>query len=54
MARYEHLPIYKQAFDAAVHFEKVVAEILSTTTTVRLGSMPMVDPGLLFAARKLT
>ena len=25
MARYEHLPIYKQALDAAVHFEKVVA-----------------------------
>ena len=26
MARYEHLPIYKQALDVAVHFEKVVAE----------------------------
>ncbi len=25
MARYEHLPIYKQAMDVAVHFEKVVA-----------------------------
>jgi hypothetical protein len=25
MARYEHLPIYKQAMDNAVHFEKVVA-----------------------------
>ena len=25
MARYEHLPIYKQALDAAVHFEQVVA-----------------------------
>ena len=25
MARYEHLPIYKKALDAAVHFEKVVA-----------------------------
>ncbi len=25
MARYEHLPMYKQALDAAVHFEKVVA-----------------------------
>ena len=25
MARYEHLPIYKQALDAAVHFERVVA-----------------------------
>ncbi len=24
MARYEHLPIYKKAFDLAVHFEKVV------------------------------
>ncbi len=24
MARYEHLPIYKQAMDVAVHFEKVV------------------------------
>ncbi len=23
--RYEHLPIYKQAMDVAVHFEKVVA-----------------------------
>jgi L-amino acid N-acyltransferase YncA len=23
MARYEHLPIYKQALDAAVHFERV-------------------------------
>ena len=25
MARYEHLPIYKQAMDVAVHMEKVVA-----------------------------
>ncbi len=25
VARYEHLPIYKQALDVAVHFEKVVA-----------------------------
>ncbi len=25
MARYEHLPIYKKAFDLAVHLEKVVA-----------------------------
>ena len=25
MARYEHLPIYKAAVDAAVHFEQVVA-----------------------------
>lgn len=25
MARYEHLPIYKQALDVAVHCEKVVA-----------------------------
>ena len=25
MARYEHLPIYKQAMDVAVHFENVVA-----------------------------
>ncbi|MFE8032542.1 four helix bundle protein [Thiohalocapsa marina] len=25
MARYEHLPIYKQAMDVAVHLEKVVA-----------------------------
>jgi len=25
MARYEHLPIYKQAMDVAVHFEKVVS-----------------------------
>jgi len=25
MARYEHLPIYKKAFDVAVHFESVVA-----------------------------
>jgi hypothetical protein len=25
MARYEHLPIYKQAMDIAVHFERVVA-----------------------------
>lgn len=25
MARYEHLPIYKQAVDVAVHFEKIVA-----------------------------
>ncbi len=24
MARYEHLPIYKQAMDVAVHFEKLV------------------------------
>ncbi len=27
MARYEHLPIYKQALDAAVHFEQVVAGV---------------------------
>ena len=26
MARYEHLPIYKQALEAAVHSEKVVAD----------------------------
>ncbi|HYN77970.1 MAG TPA: four helix bundle protein [Lamprocystis sp. (in: g-proteobacteria)] len=26
MARYEHLPIYKQAMDVAVHFEKLVAD----------------------------
>lgn len=25
MARYEHLPIYKQAMDVAIHFEKIVA-----------------------------
>jgi len=25
VARYEHLPIYKAALDAAVHFENVVA-----------------------------
>jgi hypothetical protein len=25
MARYEHLPIYKQAMDVAVYFERVVA-----------------------------
>jgi len=25
VARYEHLPIYKQAMDVAVHFEQVVA-----------------------------
>lgn len=25
MARYEHLPIYKAALDAAVHFEQVLA-----------------------------
>ena len=25
MARHEHLPIYKQAMDVAVHFEKIVA-----------------------------
>jgi hypothetical protein len=25
MARYEHLPIYKQALDVAVYFERVVA-----------------------------
>ena len=25
MPRYEHLPIYKQAMEVAVHFEKVVA-----------------------------
>ena len=25
MARYEHLPIYKQALDVAVHFEQVVS-----------------------------
>jgi hypothetical protein len=25
MARYEHLPIYKQSMDVAIHFEKIVA-----------------------------
>ena len=25
MARYEHLPIYKQAMDVTVYFEKIVA-----------------------------
>ncbi len=25
MARYEHLPIYRQTLDVAVHFEKVVS-----------------------------
>jgi len=25
MARYEHLPIYKQAMDVAIHFEKVAS-----------------------------
>ena len=25
MARYEHLPIYKQALDVAVYFERAVA-----------------------------
>jgi hypothetical protein len=25
VARYEHLPIYKQAMDVAVHFEQIVA-----------------------------
>ena len=25
MARYEHLPIYRQAFAVALHFEQVVA-----------------------------
>ncbi len=25
MACYEHLPIYKQAMDVAVHFEKIAA-----------------------------
>ncbi len=29
MARYEYLPIYKQALDVAVHFEKVVAGFAS-------------------------
>lgn len=25
MARYEHLPIYKKAFDLAVYFDKILA-----------------------------
>jgi len=33
MARYEHLPIYKQAMDVAVHFEKVVALIMKANAT---------------------
>lgn len=39
MARYEHLPIYKQAMDVAVHFEKVngaVVEGKLGTRTTRL------------------
>ncbi len=34
MARYEHLPIYKQSMDVAVHFEKVVAGFYSGRPTL--------------------
>ena len=34
MARYEHLPIYKQAMDVAVRFEKVVAGLLQSFVRV--------------------
>jgi len=34
--RYEHLPIYKQALDVAVHFERVVAG-LAVITSYTLG-----------------
>ena len=34
MVRYQHLPIYKQALDVAVHFEKVVAVSVAITNTL--------------------
>jgi hypothetical protein len=37
MARYEHLPIYKQALDVAVHFEKVVAGFSRSLCVARSG-----------------
>ena len=37
MARYEHLPIYRAAFDLAVHVEKLVrGDLLNFKVMVRL------------------
>ena len=34
MARYEHLPIYKQALDVAVHFERLVMAVSELHSTI--------------------
>ena len=44
MARYEHLPIYKQALDVAVHFERVVTGFYSGHPALRpAGRAPRVQ-----------
>jgi hypothetical protein len=45
MARYEHLPIYKQALDVAVHFERIVAGF-SRYHKYTLGSVERFYPGM--------
>ncbi len=35
MARYEHLPIYRDALNLAVHFEKIVANFYSGLPALR-------------------
>ena len=37
MARYEHLPIFKEAYDLAVHIEKIVRISAGTTSIPRYG-----------------
>jgi hypothetical protein len=37
VARYEHLPIYKQAMDVAVHFEQIVAGFSHLTSALKGG-----------------
>jgi hypothetical protein len=39
MARYDHLPIYREAFDLALYFEKLVRGMGRSTSSVRRRAM---------------